>query len=506
MELDAITPDLVRRALSAWNRSEDPPDELLALDFLGLGGVVERRFALHEFCLKVVAEALTALRASGDVPAVPPHRRSDLEQQIAADFSAASTALEAWSAVYYRYLESVFRLSVADIQAKAMLGETTFRERVGAGIRLLTEAIQRAEQRAHHELRRSLLPPREHHDLVGIDHLSNAIVALLEDPAQDSIVSIEGLGGIGKTTVARHVAELLGASRTFNAVLWVSARQRWLDAHGRIQQDPAAARNFTDVVERLLSHLGLADLEGVPGERRLEMLARIFARERYCIILDNLESIEDVDRIVPAIQQLAGRSRVLLTSRVSVQHLPGTHAIAVPELSLADSARMVESILRHRTRYTGATTLSPDLMTRLYAVVGGIPLGLKLVVSQPLPLPEMLDELSRLRGANQASDRESVHHLMFDHIYRRTWNRLAEPARDLLIAMMDISPDGENVEWLRLVSGLPASDFRTALEVLLDHSLVEIGGSIEAPRYRLHRLTVTFLETEAYRSFSDGQA
>jgi hypothetical protein len=72
--------------------------------------------------------------------------------------------------------------------------------------------------------------------------------------------------------------------------------------------------------------------------------------------------------------------------------------------------------------------------------------------------------------------------------------------------MMDISPDGENVDWLRLVSGLPASEFRTALEVLLDHSLVEIGGSIEAPRYRLHRLTVTFLETEAYRSFSDGLA
>lgn len=48
------------------------------------------------------------------------------------------------------------------------------------------------------------------------------------------------------------------------------------------------------------------------------------------------------------------------------------------------------------------------------------------------------------------------------------------------------------VAWPRL----PTSDFDDALMQLRRYSLLEAAGSLVAPRYRLHRLTTTFLKTE----------
>lgn len=508
MELDSITPKLVERALSAWSRADEPPDELLQLEFLGVGGATERRFALHAFCLNTVTAMLDDLRRKGEKALIPAHKRDDLRRTIEEDFKDNLPTLQAWSAVYHRYLETDFRLSVAELEKASSTSESVFRERVTHGVRLLTEAIQRAEQRMRQGRLRAALPPREYQELVGIDDLAQDVAALVADPARDEVISIEGLGGIGKTTLVYQVAQRLNQGGRFAAVLWVSARQRWIDATGRVQQDPRAARTLADIVENLLQQLGYDAVAGMPEERRLQALGRMLASERFCIVLDNLETAQDVEHIVPTLYQHSGQSRLLLTSRASMRHLPYALPICVPELSFEDSRQLVESTLLRRPRAVsnlGAQpTMSLALMRRLYDLAGGVPLALKLVVSQPLPLAEILDDLARLWDGHGGHDPEGFRERIFEHVYRRTWTWLDEPARDLLIAMMDIAPEGEDVNWLRMVSGLPDETFRMALEALIAHSLVELGGDVETPRYKLHRLTVTFLETQLYRSFPNS--
>jgi hypothetical protein len=133
-------------------------------------------------------------------------------------------------------------------------------------------------------------------------------------------------------------------------------------------------------------------------------------------------------------------------------------------------------------------------MHSIYETIGGLPLALKLVASQvgTLPLDHILDSLRQARQDKREA--------MYRYIYRRSWQLLDLNARQLLCSMLLISSEGEDVTWLRLISTLPDTNFASALEQLRYYSLVETTGTLEAPIYRLHRLTVTFLQNDVLYS------
>jgi hypothetical protein len=170
-----------------------------------------------------------------------------------------------------------------------------------------------------------------------------------------------------------------------------------------------------------------------------------------------------------------------------LSHYPAVSRLPVPPLSLDDSRALVESELRRRGR---AAALKPGDTAALYEVVGGAPLALKLLAAQMSrwPLPVLLDNLRR-------AHRRAPENL-YTFIYQRSWLALDDPARQLLLSLLTIAPDGEDIEWLRLMSFLPPDEFDDALAQLLIYSLLEAAGPPESPRYRLHRLTTTFLQTE----------
>ena len=85
---------------------------------------------------------------------------------------------------------------------------------------------------------------------------------------------------------------------------------------------------------------------------------------------------------------------------------------------------------------------------------------------------------------------------LYTYIYRRAWLDLADPARAMLLSLLHIAPEGEDLEWLQLVTALPEDEFDDALAQLLAYSLLDAAGPATAPRYRIHRLTITFLQTE----------
>jgi len=81
-------------------------------------------------------------------------------------------------------------------------------------------------------------------------------------------------------------------------------------------------------------------------------------------------------------------------------------------------------------------------------------------------------------------------------IYQRTGRLLSPAAHHLLLTMLLVSPEGEAITWMKLMSNMPLENFDEALLQLRRYSLLETAGGLEEPRYRLHRLTTTFLQTE----------
>jgi hypothetical protein len=340
------------------------------------------------------------------------------------------------------------------------------RETVGAGFEELR--------------RRNPLPAPDFVRLFGVESLIERLVALLSDPDGPRFVSIEGLAQAVASRLSQH-------GDLANFPCWISARHEWITGQGDLRPLNDPAHSVDDVVARLAEQLSQEQLAGLATADKLARLEQLLSTASYLVVVDNLETMTDNQALLPALHPLAGATRFLLTSRHTLQHFPYVHVLPVPELSWTDSYALVQSELDRRGQ---ALSLSREAMDELYGVIGGLPLALKLATAQIgyLPLAQILT------GLRQADRRAPE--TMYTYIYRRTWCLLDDPARKLLLSMLNVSPDGDDVHWLRLASMLPEAEFDAALAQLLDYSLLETIKSLPDPIYRLHRLTVTFLQTE----------
>ncbi|RMD69924.1 MAG: hypothetical protein D6819_05610, partial [Gammaproteobacteria bacterium] len=365
------------------------------------------------------------------------------------------------------------------------VGEATVYRRQRQALRHLAEVIQKmeAEVRAgqHAELEK-FLPPPTYDRLFGVtthlEHLQN-ILTPLHPPW---LIALDGIGGIGKTSLANALARRLLYDFTFRHLAWVSARQEeFLPFFGLRKLDrPALSK------ERLIDALleQLAESQPIPSlpQERLHLLKNLLKRQPHLVIIDNLETVADYREILPLLRHLANPSKFLLTTRHSLSAHTDILSLTLPELPLPEAA----ALLRHlQARQGVAPSLTDEQTEAIYSIAGGNPLALKLIAGQmaTLPLPQILRNLREGEGRKIEE--------LYTFIYRQSWQLLSLTARRVLLTMPLFSAQGASFEQLAQGSDVPPVALGDALEELALLSLVEVGGNLEHRRYRIHRLTET---------------
>jgi hypothetical protein len=213
---------------------------------------------------------------------------------------------------------------------------------------------------------------------------------------------------------------------------------------------------------------------------------------RHLVVIDNLESEAVADYLLNHLVALAAPGKFLLTTRSRPSGQAAVRHVSLSELSSEDAGRL----LRHHAAEVGVTAAASATerdVARIYAVTGGNPLALKLVVGllDSLPLGVVLEQLAHSRT-------EPVEEL-YRHIYWQTWRTLSAPARTLLQAMPLVAESGGEADYLQTISGLDDDNFWSALQQLRSRSLLEVRGTLDEKRYGVHRLTETFVRTEIVR-------
>jgi hypothetical protein len=94
---------------------------------------------------------------------------------------------------------------------------------------------------------------------------------------------------------------------------------------------------------------------------------------------------------------------------------------------------------------------------------------------------------------------------LYRYLYWETWQLLSDPARHLLLTFLPADPEGEDISFLQMMSGQNEATFFKALREMDQLSLLETTGDVHTLRYRLHRLTVTFLQTDILRSWDENK-
>ncbi|MGC1377159.1 MAG: NB-ARC domain-containing protein [Anaerolineales bacterium] len=497
MEIEAITPDIVEAYLGAYQRAEKAPAELLQLHFLqerAFASPKEREFWLFDQMHAWAAEALERCRQYEGLQT--PASASPLES-LRDDFAPGSQLLESWSAVYYRYLAQT-PLRVEKMLEVTPYGEKNLRRRVESGLKEIVKLLSQAEieshQRQNVRMRGRFIPSPDYTRLFGLDRQVSRLVETVRNSApNERFFSVEGIGGVGKTTLAQAVAAQLAAWPELDGILWVSAKHEFLNLDGAKKVD--LEKNTLDIVSALASQMGLDYLAGLSLEKKLAGLSAALAARKCLLVLDNLETVQDVAQLLPRLFDLAGPSKYLLTSRQAMSNYPQVISFSVEHLSYADAEAFFVHEIERNARRAVKDAIPDGFMPAVYDLVGGIPLALKLIAAQIGRAQPPEQVLQNLRAGKDAQRKDKDAEL-FPYIYKASWELLGQAARDLLLSMLFVPLEGETLDWIRMNAGVDDDAFPAALNELLNLCLVETTGSIFSPRYFIHRLTATFLKTD----------
>lgn len=330
--------------------------------------------------------------------------------------------------------------------------------------------------------------------LFGVDDKLAELTTILTAEVSYWLVAVVGIGGIGKTSLADAAVRKVAHTSVFADIGWVSARQDRFTLWGGLLEDAEGnpALTYEGLLDAIVEQFGFWDLTRLPlAEKHAGLRAR-FKAQSYLVVVDNLETAADYSTLVPNLETLINPSKFLLTSRHSLHEYPDVYNLSLDELSAQDSL----ALLRHeagKRRLLDVATISDEILLQVYEVTGGNPLALKLLVGQMhiLSLPQVVEDLCQARG-------QTVEEL-YRFIYRRSWHLLTEEARRVLITMPLVAESGGGLEQISMLSKLDNEQLTTALKQLVILSLINVGGTVEARRYSIHRLTETFLRNEVLK-------
>ncbi|MFD5558957.1 BTAD domain-containing putative transcriptional regulator [Streptomyces sp. NPDC127068] len=293
-----------------------------------------------------------------------------------------------------------------------------------------------------------------------------------------AVSAVAGIGGVGKTTLAVHVAH---ASRTRfpDGQLYVD-----LQGAGPRSAEPEA------VLGAFLRALGTPD-PSIPEtlEERAALYRTLLDGRRVLVLLDNARDAAQVRPLLPGTEGCA----TLVTSRVRMVDLAGAHLVDLDVMSPEEAMQLF-------TRIVGEERVGSEREAALdvVAACGFLPLAIRIAASR---LAARRTWTVSTLAAKLADERRRLDELQAGDLAVKATFELGygqlEPAQARAFRLLGIA-DGPDVSLAAAAAALDLceDDTEDLLEALVDTSLLE---SAAPGRYRFHDLLRLYARSCAER-------
>ncbi|MET8386052.1 BTAD domain-containing putative transcriptional regulator [Streptosporangium canum] len=316
------------------------------------------------------------------------------------------------------------------------------------------------------------LLPADIADFAGREGETRDLVAALDGTGTAPvIVTVSGPPGVGKSTLAVHVAHLV--------------RQRYPDGQlfVRLCDASASPRDPADALAELLRVLGV-DSAGLPSsvEERAAMYRAKVADRAVLVLLDDAAGEAQVEPLIPG----TPGSAVLVTSRGPLPAMPGAIAYALDVPPPADARDLLAGV-------AGASRVAsdPESAEAIVRACGRLPLALRIAGARLVTRPAWpLAELARRLADAPALSELRAGHLDVRATFGASYAALSAPARRAFRLLGSVAADGMAAWTVAALAGTTVRDVDGSLEELAAAGLITAGDADAAdqPRYRMHDL------------------
>ncbi|WP_217243104.1 BTAD domain-containing putative transcriptional regulator [Streptomyces sp. AC555_RSS877] len=303
------------------------------------------------------------------------------------------------------------------------------------------------------------------------------VLALAEGRVM-AVSAVAGIGGVGKTTLAVHVAH--------------QARGAFPDGQLYVDLQGAGARAAEPetVLGSFLRALGTAD-SAIPDtlEERAALYRSMLDGRRVLVLLDNARDAAQVRPLLPGMEGCAA----LVTSRVRMVDLAGAHLVDLDVMSPDEALQLFTKIVgEERVRSERKAALD------VVAACGFLPLAIRIAASR---LAARRTWTVSVLAAKLADERRRLDELQAGDLAVKATFELGygalEPAQARAFRLLGLA-DGPDLSLAAAaaVLDLPVEETEDLLESLVDTSLLE---SAAPGRYRYHDLVRLYARACAER-------
>lgn len=298
---------------------------------------------------------------------------------------------------------------------------------------------------------------------------------LLKKINSNHMLFLQGVGGIGKSTLAIFIAQKYKRRKRVN-VIWITSKNEVLTLD-RILNSIAHFFDFTGI-------------DSLTLEAKRDKILQVLKQNRSLLIVDNFETIENDSEIKAFLNSISVNCKILITSRNNMIVSPSQLTLQVDTLTDKNAILLMKKELEKNSR----PELSIEEYKKLLGAIGGSPLAIKWSIGQITTNGHTVDTIcSQLRNGVAAGTVD-----LFENIFKIAWQELNDIQKDILyLLQFYVTPVSAKALW-KLSELTDETHFTCELSKLLQLSLIDsnLESDINHRFFSLHSLTNSFILTE----------